>query len=84
MAVGGLVAGDAFLAVERVAIAGAEQDLRDEFLGFLVERELDVVVGRFIDDGVGAEVFAEELARFKGGVGGEFEVGHGKNVEVVD
>ena len=39
------------------------------------------MVGGFIDDGVGAEVLAEEFAGFEGGVGGEFEVGHGKMVE---
>jgi hypothetical protein len=46
-------------------------------LGFFVERQLDVMRGAFIHNGVGAKVFAKELSRLKGGVSGEGKVGHG-------
>ena len=75
---GGLVAGDSFLAVERVSRAGVEKDAGDQLLRLLVERELDVVMGRFIDVEWGAEILVQEFAGFFGGVGGECEIGHWK------
>ena len=70
LARGGLVAGDAFFAVECIGGAGIEQDLGDEILRGFIELQFDVVVGGFIDDGELAEFFAQEFSGFERGVGG--------------
>ena len=62
--VGVLISGDTFLAIERVGGAGSEEDVGDEVLGFLVEREFDIVVMRFIDREGFAKMFAEEFSGF--------------------
>lgn len=74
LAVGILVSGDAFLAIDRVVRATEEEDVGDEVLGFLVERELDVVVMSFIDSEGLAEMFAEEFSCFNGGLDGKVEI----------
>ena len=75
------ITAEAFLAVERVARPRAEQDAFDQRLGFPVERQLDVVVGRLVHGRIEAEVGFEQLARFLRGVDGEFEIGHARKVK---
>ena len=74
MAVGVLISGYTFLAIERVGGAGSEEDVGDEVLGFLVEREFDIVVMRFIDREGFAEMFAEEFSGFQSGFDGQIEI----------
>ena len=77
LAAGGLIAADAFFAVEGVARASPEEDAFDEVLGLLVESQFDIVVGGLVD-GLGVvKVGLEQFAGFFGGVDGEFEVVHG-------
>ena len=78
MAVGLLIACDAFFAVECIARASPEKNAGDKILGFLVERELDVVIRGFINCGGAAEVLTEKFSRFKCGMSGKFEIGHDK------
>jgi len=65
---------DTFLAVERVGGATVEEDVGDEVLGFLVEREFDVVMMCFIDRERLAEMFAQEFSSFKSGLDGQVEI----------
>lgn len=74
LAVGVLVSSDTFLAVERVGGATVEEDVGDEVLGFLVEREFDVVMMCFIDRERLAEMFAQEFSCFKSGLDGQVEI----------
>ena len=70
LALGILVSGDAFFAVKRIVRASEEENVGDEVLGFLVEREFDVVVMLFIDREGFTEMFAKEFSSFKSGLDG--------------
>jgi hypothetical protein len=73
----GLIAGDAFLAVDGVIGKLIEDHAGDEFLGLDVELELDVVGFERIDVERGAEVGAQKGAGGACGGDGEIERVHG-------
>jgi hypothetical protein len=77
LAVGFLIASDAFFSIERVTGAGIEQDLGDQVLGSFIELELDIVVRGFIDHRELAEFFVQQFSRFESGMSSECEISHG-------
>jgi len=74
----GLIAGEAFLAIDGVIVEVIEDHLGDEGLGLDVELELDVVSLHGIDVEGGAEVGAKKFSGGLGGGDGEIEGGHGE------